>query len=63
MDVVLGDKLKCVRCSHEWQPRKIEVLVCPECKSPYWWKEKRKESDTDEGKDRKHSIRSTGVKG
>jgi len=29
--------LKCLRCGHEWFPRKPEKpLVCPGCNSPYW---------------------------
>jgi len=28
---------KCLRCLHEWIPTgKLEPLVCPKCKSPYW---------------------------
>ena len=28
---------RCLRCGHEWAPRKEETpRVCPECKSPYW---------------------------
>ena len=29
---------RCERCEHEWVPRdiKIEPVVCPKCKSPYW---------------------------
>lgn len=28
--------LKCLRCGHEWTPRKPEVRQCPRCKSAYW---------------------------
>jgi len=28
---------KCLRCDHEWIPRREEhPRVCPKCKSPYW---------------------------
>jgi hypothetical protein len=29
---------RCERCEHEWVPRNLdqEPKVCPECKSPYW---------------------------
>ena len=34
-------KLKCKRCGHKWFRRKIKLpLVCPNCKSPYWNKER-----------------------
>jgi len=29
-------KLECKRCGHKWIPRKVEVRICPKCKSPYW---------------------------
>lgn len=36
--------LKCERCEHEWVPHNIEQKpkVCPNCKSPYWDKPRRK---------------------
>ena len=35
---------KCYRCNYEWRPWNIEErpAVCPNCKSPYWWKPKEK---------------------
>lgn len=38
------ETLECYRCGHVWVPRasgkvvkgKIEVRICPACKSPYW---------------------------
>jgi len=34
-------RYKCLRCEHEWHPRKDkQPIVCPECKSPYWNKPK-----------------------
>ena len=36
-------KLKCNRCEHEWTPRSDKLpKVCPnpDCKSPYWNKER-----------------------
>lgn len=36
-------KLRCLRCNHEWHPRKEEMpKTCPNCKSPYWDRERRK---------------------
>lgn len=29
-------KLTCLRCGHNWVPRKPEVLQCPSCKSHQW---------------------------
>lgn len=27
----------CVRCAHQWLPKKPErPLICPKCKSAYW---------------------------
>ena len=28
--------LDCLRCGHNWVPKKTEVRLCPKCKSPYW---------------------------
>jgi len=28
--------LECLRCGHKWVPRKIDVRLCPKCKTPYW---------------------------
>ncbi len=34
---------RCERCKHEWVPRKQETpTICPECKSPYWNKPRKK---------------------
>jgi hypothetical protein len=39
-------KLKCLRCGHEWIPRRpIKPKVCPKCTSPYWDKPKWKGID------------------
>jgi predicted Zn-ribbon and HTH transcriptional regulator len=28
---------RCLRCGHEWLPRKLDrSLTCPKCRSPYW---------------------------
>ena len=27
---------RCCRCTHIWQKRKVNVIMCPNCKSPYW---------------------------
>ena len=30
-------ELHCLRCHHDWVPRKPEKpIVCPGCNSPYW---------------------------
>lgn len=29
-------KNKCLRCGHEWTPRKENTRVCPKCHNPYW---------------------------
>jgi predicted Zn-ribbon and HTH transcriptional regulator len=35
-------QLACKRCGHEWNPRIAEPPKrCPECKSPYWNKERK----------------------
>ena len=38
------DVKKKERCEHEWIPRKKKEtpVICPECKSPYWNKPKKK---------------------
>ena len=41
--------LKCERCNHRWVPRKIDVRICPICKSAYW--------DEKRSKDGKHKNR------
>ena len=41
MKVEIIKQLKCSRCNHGWNPRKMEVRVCPRCHSPYWDKERR----------------------
>lgn len=34
---------QCERCGHKWVPRnKGEPAVCPECKSPYWNKPRKR---------------------
>ena len=29
-------KVKCLRCGHEWIPRKPVVILCAKCRSAYW---------------------------
>lgn len=29
-------KLRCLRCGHEWWPRRSDVVQCPRCKSARW---------------------------
>jgi Zn finger protein HypA/HybF involved in hydrogenase expression len=42
MQIKIKKQLKCKRCGYEWNPRKEEVRICPNCKSAYWDKDKRK---------------------
>jgi len=35
-------KLQCLRCLHKWYPRtKNKPVLCPNCKSKYWNKERK----------------------
>jgi len=36
MKIKIKKQLSCKRCGHKWNPRKIEIRICPKCKSPYW---------------------------
>jgi hypothetical protein len=29
-------KIKCLRCEHDWTPRGKDIRICPKCKSPYF---------------------------
>ena len=29
-------KLKCLRCGHEWTPRREDPRICPKCKTAWW---------------------------
>lgn len=29
-------RLKCLKCGHEWAPRKSKVRMCPKCKNLRW---------------------------
>lgn len=40
--IVKLPELKCKRCFHKWNPRRIDVRQCPKCKSAYWDKERTK---------------------
>jgi predicted RNA-binding Zn-ribbon protein involved in translation (DUF1610 family) len=49
--------LECKRCKHKWYPRKPELpLVCPNCGSPYWNREKVKFKKTDVMENDKQGI-------
>ncbi len=38
---------QCERCLHKWIPRgNEEPSVCPECKSPYWNKPRKRKKKT-----------------
>ena len=41
---ILGNK--CYRCNHAWRPLNLDErpIVCPKCKSPYWWKPRQKKN-------------------
>jgi Zn finger protein HypA/HybF involved in hydrogenase expression len=39
--VIIPEETKCLRCGHQWTPRKAEVTRCPKCGSPYWNRPKR----------------------
>jgi len=34
------NRLKCLKCGHEWTPRVEMPIECPECKRRDWNKEK-----------------------
>jgi len=35
-------ELKCKRCGWHWYPKSEKMpTVCPKCKSPYWFKDKK----------------------
>lgn len=38
--VNLNKPIECKRCGWRWRPRKKEIRMCPECKSPYFDKKK-----------------------
>lgn len=37
-------KVKCKRCGWEWVPRVANPKWCPKCNSPYWNRERQRES-------------------
>jgi Zn finger protein HypA/HybF involved in hydrogenase expression len=35
---IVKEGYRCERCNHEWVPTSdAKPLVCPKCKSPYWF--------------------------
>ena len=34
--VIRITRLTCRRCTHEWVPTKVDVRICPKCKSARW---------------------------
>lgn len=34
--VLVGEKIKCLRCGYEWSPRLVTVNECPRCHSAKW---------------------------
>lgn len=49
------NKLKCVRCGHQWIPRTKNIITCPSCRSPYW-NRKKKEVDKNETKNIREKV-------
>ena len=43
--IKIEKQLKCLRCSHEWNPIQTEVRICPKCKSAWWDKPKMNRTD------------------
>lgn len=42
---VVISQLHCLRCDHDWYPRKAELpKTCPKCRSPYWNQPRRNEA-------------------
>jgi predicted Zn-ribbon and HTH transcriptional regulator len=31
---------KCLRCGYVWNPRKPHPVMCPQCNSPFWDRER-----------------------
>ena len=46
MAIVKVEAYECDRCGHgPWLPRKLVMpKICPNCKSPYWNKKRKKKS-------------------
>jgi predicted RNA-binding Zn-ribbon protein involved in translation (DUF1610 family) len=37
MIITMSEQLKCLRCGHEWTPRKVgRPAQCPNCKQTQW---------------------------
>ncbi len=53
-------KLKCKRCGHEWNPKDPnhipEVCPNPECKSPYWNRERVRKKEKKANSSRKKGV-------
>lgn len=45
MIVELSKQIVCKRCGKEWNPRKVEIRMCPKCKSPWFDTEKKKKDE------------------
>jgi DNA-directed RNA polymerase subunit RPC12/RpoP len=48
MPKVMLEGYRCERCGHQWLPRSTtegDPVICPKCKSPYWNKPRRSETD------------------
>ena len=43
MKVKIPKPLDCKRCQHLWIPKKVDVVICPKCKSPYWFRERKRD--------------------
>ncbi|KKH45968.1 hypothetical protein [Methanosarcina sp. 1.H.A.2.2] len=44
--LIVGNK--CYRCGHEWLPTGDTPRVCPRCKSPYWDRPRKSETDSED---------------
>ena len=49
---------RCERCGHEWVPRakEQEPRVCPKCKSPYWNRPRKAQSEANGAARRQRSA-------
>jgi len=37
----------CLRCGHEWASKQERPVMCPQCKTPYWDRERKKKADNE----------------
>jgi len=46
-------RYRCKRCGNTWTPRTEKPITCPECRSPYWNKERKKSGGKTYERDKK----------